>query len=92
MALGKAFERALGYFISFIASLVMIIVAYYLAGIDFPKIFSVLEIMSSLKVNVLMFVLGMGLYYEIKVIFARFASIFNLENKSMIHIDTLKKE
>jgi glycerol-3-phosphate acyltransferase PlsY len=92
LAFGKSVERALGYFISFFASLVMIVIAYYVAGIDFTKIFSVLEIMSSLKANVLMFTLGMGLYYELKVIFGRFASVFNLENVSMVHVDTLKKE
>ena len=35
--------------------------------------------------------MGTGLYYELKVVFGRFASVFNIENKSMIEIDeTLK--
>lgn len=34
-----------------------------------------------------MFAAGLGLYYEAKVVFERFASIFNIENISMIQID-----
>ena len=34
-----------------------------------------------------MFVSGLGFYYEVKVVFERFASIFNIENVSMIEID-----
>lgn len=42
LAIGKAFERALGYIISVVASLVMIIIATYCAGIEYKKVFSVL--------------------------------------------------
>lgn len=86
LAIGKAFERALGYFISVVASLVMIVVATYAAGIEYKKVFSVLEIMSALKMNVLMFTEGTGYFYELKVIFERFASIFNIKKKSMIKV------
>lgn len=44
--------------------------------------------MSALKMNVLMFTEGTGYYYEIKVIFERFASIFNIQKKSMIKVDS----
>jgi len=37
--------------------------------------------------NVMVLSLGLGLYYEIKVVYGRFASIFNMENTSMIEID-----
>ena len=36
--------------------------------------------------------IAIGLYFEIKVIFDRFANIFNIENKSMIQIDQETKE
>ena len=56
-----------------------------------PIIFSILEIMATLKRNLLLVNMGTGLYYELKVVFGRFASVFNIENKSMIEIDeTLK--
>lgn len=41
--------------------------------------------------NVLMFTEGTGYYYEIKVIFERFASIFNIQKKSMIKVDSEKE-
>jgi ABC-type multidrug transport system fused ATPase/permease subunit len=85
LALGRSVERGLGNSISLLSSLLMLIIASnFTADLTFAKIFSILEIMASLKVNVLLLVLGIGLYYEIKVVLARFASIFNLELKSMI--------
>lgn len=78
LAIGKAFERALGYFISVLASLVMIIVATYVSGIEYTRVLSVLEIMSALKMSVLMFTVGTGYYVELKLILGRFASIFNI--------------
>lgn len=48
--------------------------------------------MASLKLNVLVLSLGIGLYYEIKVVYGRFASIFNIENTTMIEIDESTKQ
>ena len=42
--------------------------------------------------NVMVLSLGIGLYYEVKVVYGRFASIFNMENTSMIEIDESTKE
>lgn len=64
----------------------MIVIATYGAKLEHSKVFSVLEIMSALKMNVLMFSTGLGIYYELKVIFGRFANIFNIANKSMIKV------
>ena len=36
--------------------------------------------------------IGVSLYYEIKVIFNRFANIFNIENKSMIQVNEESKD
>lgn len=63
LALGKSFEKALGYFMSAVASLVMIVVGFYATGIEYSSVLSVLEIISALKMNVLMFTMGTGYYY-----------------------------
>jgi hypothetical protein len=65
----------------------MFVVASKTTGLNLAKIFSVLEITTTLKMTILLVVLGVGLYYEIKVVFSRFASIFNLEEKAMLRID-----
>lgn len=85
--MGKAFEGALGFVTSAAASLVLIIIGTYVAGMEYSRVFSLLEIMASLKMNILMFSRGMGYYYEMKVVFGRFANIFNIANKQMIKVD-----
>jgi len=69
----------------FIGALIMFLVAYSAnTGLTLAKIFSILEIVTSLKFSVLMVALGFGIYYEVKVSFGRFASIFNIKNNNMI--------
>lgn len=64
LALGRAVERALGNSISFIGSLAMFIIAHYAnTGLSFAKIFSTLEIMTSLRLYSFLIVLALGLYY-----------------------------
>jgi hypothetical protein len=66
----------------------MYIVAHYTDNeLSFPKIFSSLEVIFAFKFSIFMLGLGLGFYYEVIVVFARFASIFKIENKSMIQID-----
>lgn len=85
LALGRAIERALGNSISLISSVIMFVVAHYAnTELSFAKIFSTLEIMTSLRLYTFLMVLALGLYYELKVVFDRFASIFNIEPKSMV--------
>ena len=47
---------------------------------------------SSIKFNLTYVNIGLGLYYELKVVFSRFASIFNIKNTFMIEIDELTKQ
>ena len=63
----------------------MFVAAHY-AQIDLTlsKIFSTLDIIISFKISIFIFAFGLGFYYEVKVVFERFASIFNIENISMI--------
>ena len=74
---------------AFLSSLVMFLVAYSTDRdkLNFAIIFSTLEIFSSVRRNLALLNIGVGLYFEIKVVFGRFASIFNIKNKSMIEID-----
>jgi hypothetical protein len=68
-----------------IGALIMFIVAYYAeTGLTLAKIFSILEIVTTLKMSVLMVALGFGIYYELKVSFSRFASMFNIKQTNMI--------
>ena len=81
-------ERALAYAISMGGPLVMFIMVYQIKGtLTLPIIFSILEIMTTLKRNLMVFNTGSGFYFELKVVFGRFASVFNTENKSKIEID-----
>lgn len=88
MAIGRAVERGFGNSITFVSSLVMLYVASRVGTeLTYAKIFSALEIVVCLKFYTLAVVLAVALFYEIKIVFQRFATVFNLENKSMIQID-----
>jgi hypothetical protein len=40
-----------------------------------------------LKVNIFFFAMGIGFYYQLNVIFERFANVFNIQNIQMVKID-----
>ena len=94
LAFGRAFERAMAHSTAFLSSLVMFILADTIGpkGLTFALIFSTLEIFSSVRRSLTWLNIGVGLYFEIKVVFGRFASIFNIPNKSMIEIDPETKQ
>lgn len=92
LSLGRSLERAIGNMIGFMAALLMFVAAHYAnTQLDLAKIFSTLEIIMNFKLSIFMFILGLGFYYEVKVVFGRFANIFNIENTSMIKIDPITK-
>jgi len=66
----------MGYF----AVVAMFITAHYFSSreLTIPLIFSTLEIIISLRMFVRNVVFGFNFYYEIKEVFSRFASIFNI--------------
>ena len=85
LALGRAFERALGNATAFLSCIIMfILVEEVYHDLNFVKIFSTLEMFASLKFLLMVTNMAVGLYFELKVVFGRFANIFNIENKSMI--------
>ena len=55
--------------------------------LTFVQIFSALEMFASIKKGLADINVAVSLYYEIKVVFSRFANIFNIENKSMISLN-----
>jgi ATP-binding cassette subfamily C (CFTR/MRP) protein 4 len=71
----------------------MNLVAHYV-GIPLTAavIASTLEVIFSFKFSIIMLGLGLGFYYEVKVVFARFASIFSIKPTAMIRIDPLTKD
>ena len=88
MALIRAVERAFGDSITFAGAVVVIIMAIHFSPeLNFAQIFSALEIMAALKYYMLCLVVGIGLTYELKSVFARFASIMNLQNILMVEVD-----
>ena len=51
------------------------------------KIFSTKELMETLKLLVLFMRIAIGFYFELRLIFGRFCTILNIEDKRMIQID-----
>ena len=88
LSFGRSIERAIADSIGLCSVLVMFVAAHYAqTDLTLSKIFSTLDIIINFKLSIFMFVSGLGFYYEVKVVFERFASIFNIENVSMIEID-----
>ena len=92
LALGRALERSIANSTAFLSCLVIFIMVEEINhDLTFLKIFSALEMFASIKKGLSEFNIGVSLYYEIKVVFDRFASIFNIKNKSMIQVDEESK-
>lgn len=71
----------------------MLIIFYYIHGaLPWPLMFSALEIMVSLRLSTLLLIMGVSFYYEVKVVFERFASVFNIEPRQMIRIHPESKK
>ena len=63
----------------------MFVAAHYAqTDLTLSKIFSTFDIIINFKLAIFILATGLGFYYEVKVVFERFASIFNIENISMI--------
>lgn len=93
LSLGRSLERSLGNFVVVASALVMYVVAHYVGiGLTTAKIFSSLEVIFAFKFSIFMLSIGLGFYYEVKVVFGRFASIFAIKRTAMIKIDPNTKE
>lgn len=85
LAFGRSIDMSLGYIIGFLSALIIYILAANINGnLTFALIFTTLEMMSSMWARIIGWIKGVNFYYELKVILGRFASVFNLESKSMI--------
>jgi len=83
--LGRSLERAIGNSIGLWSSFVMFVAAHYAqTDLTLSKIFSTLDIIINFKLSIFLLASALGFYFEVKVVFERFASIFNVENISMI--------
>ena len=84
LALGRALERTIGGSIVFISSLAMFYAAYSIDGdLTHEKIFSALVIMLFLNAHTLHGSIAVSTLHELRIVFDRFASIFNFQNISM---------
>jgi len=85
LSVGRSLERAIADSIGLWASLVIFVAAHYVqTELTLSKIFSTLDIIINFKMSISILASGLGFYYEVKVVFERFASVFNIENVSMI--------
>ena len=93
MNVGKSFERALGNSIALWSGLLMFVTMHYATGkLSTALIFSTLELMVFLRLNIFFFSIGVGFLYELNVIFERFVNVLNIKNTQMIELDPETKK
>jgi hypothetical protein len=62
------------------------------SGLSIAKIFSTMDLMGTLRSIVYFLGITLGFYYELCIIFDRFCTILNIENKKMVAIDEATKK
>ena len=62
------------------------------SGLTVAKIFATMELMVTTRLIVFFLGISMGFYFELIIIFDRFCTIYNIEDKRMIEIDPKTKE
>ena len=67
----------------------MFAVVHYQNGLSVALIFSSSLTLVFLRQNIFFFGTGLGFFYELNVIFERFANILNIKNIQMIKIDPI---
>jgi hypothetical protein len=88
LSVGKSFERALGNSVALWSGLAMFLTVHYVTEkLSTALIFSTLELMVFLRLNIFFFSIGIGFLYELNVIFERFVNVFSIKNLQMIEID-----
>ena len=65
---------------------------YTLNNLSTALIFSTLELMVFLKLNISFFGIGIGFFFEMIVIFERFVNVINIKNLQMIEVDSITKK
>lgn len=80
-------------FVGVASGYIMYLTSHYAnTGLDLAKIFSCLEVIFSFRYSIFMLIMGVGFYYEVSVVFGRFANIFSIKNVSMVEINPVTKE
>jgi hypothetical protein len=88
LSVGKSFERAIGNSVALWSGLTMFVVVHHATGeLSTALIFSTLELMVFLRLNLFFVSIGVGFMYELNVIFERFVNVFSIKNVQMIEID-----
>jgi ATP-binding cassette subfamily C (CFTR/MRP) protein 4 len=93
ISVGQSVSRSLASFVS-IGGVLICFVAMYYSNVRFDSsmIFSTMEIMLFLKINYFLSLTGLSYLFELKVLFKRFADIYNMENISMRRLDEVTKQ
>ena len=86
VAILRATERGIGNSIGLTSVVLMFITANSIQNLTTPKIFAVMEARNILRIGIMYIVMGIGLFYEMKVIVGRVALMMNIEERSMIHL------
>ena len=95
LALGRSLEKTLGKLLTHIGSFTCFLVVGLTSGgseLSNAKIFSTLDLMATLRIVVVSMGISLGFYFELKIIFGRFCTILNIDDKRMIKIDPQTKE
>lgn len=93
LSLGRSLERSIGNFVGIASGLIMYVASHYSnTGLSTAKIFSCLEVVFSFKYSIFMLTLALGFYYEVVVVFTRFASVFNINNTAMVELHPHSKK
>jgi ATP-binding cassette subfamily C (CFTR/MRP) protein 4 len=93
ISVGQSVSRSLASFVS-IGGVFLCFVAMYYSNVRFDSsmIFSTMEIMLFLKINYFLSLTGLSYLFELKVLFKRFADIYNMENISMRRLEEVTKQ
>lgn len=90
LSFGKSLEETLGFVsVSFSAFVCFIVIDLtgQGTGLTNAKIFSTMELLVTLKFQVYFMGIFISTYYELLIIFGRFCTILNIQDKRMIRID-----
>jgi ATP-binding cassette subfamily C (CFTR/MRP) protein 4 len=91
--LGQSFDRALSNSTIYWGMIICFVLMHFTGvGLDSSKIFSTVELMTFIKVNLFLAAMGISYIYELKVLFKRFADIYTVENVVMKKIDETTKK
>jgi ATP-binding cassette subfamily C (CFTR/MRP) protein 4 len=86
---GKSIERSIAKCTTFWSGLVCFLVMYFTEQgepLTVANIFSTLEILNTLKLSMLYLGISGGFYFELQVIFERYANILNIKEERMIKV------